>query len=686
MPSNSYAGSAKNKIASTPMPQNKKNKNNSKSSFLSTVLGLHVYLLILLMPLIFWPDTMTVFSLPKLILIRTLSVSAGFFALLKFFLSTKVNLKISRGVVFLGIWAVSLILSTIFSLNSWSSIFGQYGRYLGLITELNFLLIPIFIVSLWDKKEIHRLIWVSIATAMLSAIYALLQYFDFFGLFRFVYSWTDSPQNRLFGTVGHANHLGAFLAAQLALFIFFFKPKTIFAKVLTFLSYLILGSAILLTASRGALVAFSLSIAIIFLYRLSANWKASKNNFKKIGFVFCIITVVSLSSIAVLADLGDGSPNLLSQFGFIKRTEQNLESLNKGYVPERVSFMFSSLSMFADHPLLGTGLSTFRDAYSAYRRSDFQIDGPGNAQYITVPEAAHNEYLNILSTQGFLGLASFLAILFFTFKVVHQSFLVENTPELNQLTGLLAALLVFLIQIVFNFAELVNLTTFYFLLGCLWTYAPFYELKFKNSNLLKFPIVLIIIPLLALSFQNLIWPEAVADYYYKRAELASINKDFQYADQSFQKSIAARPQEYQLYQNYANFLLGAISTTSDFTEQENYLKSAVRNYQKSIDLNNNYASSYHNLGLAYVTLYNLTKKPIYLSLAKTSYQYSVDKSPNNPRYLYEFARKLHSEWDDKVAAVRLLKQAIAIAPSYQEPQDYLNFLYKNHPELANPLN
>lgn len=684
MLSNSYAGSAKNKIASTPMPQN--TKNNPKSSLLSTVLRIHLYLLIFLMPLIFWPDTMTVFSLPKLIVIRILSLSAGFFALLKFFLCEKINFRLSRGVIFLGIWAFSLILSTIFSLNIWSSIFGQYGRYLGLITELNFLLIPIYIVSLWDKKEIHRLIWVSLIAAMFSAIYALLQYFDFFGMFRFVNAWTDSPQNRLFGTVGHANHLGAYLAAQLALFIFFFKPKTILLKVLTISSYFILSAAIVLTASRGALVALFLSILIIFLYRLSATWKSIKTNFKKIFLIFSIFSTILLASIAVLGDFGDGNSSLLKQLGFIKRTEQNLDSINKGYVPERISFMFSSFSMFAGHPLLGTGLSTFRDAYSAYRRSDFQIDGPGNAQYITVPEAAHNEYLNILSTQGFLGLASFLAILFFTFKTAHQNFSIEDFTKNNQLTGLLASLLVFLIQIIFNFAELVNLTTFYFLIGCLWTYAPFYKLRFKNSNLLKFPVVLITIPLLALFFQNLIWPEAVADYYYKRAELASINKDFQYADQSFQKSIAARPQEYQLYQNYANFLLGAISTTSDFNEQENYLKSAVRNYQKSIDLNNNYASSYHNLGLAYVTFYNLTKKPIYLSLAKKSYQYSVDKSPNNPRYLYEFARKLHSVWDDKASAVRLLKQAIAISPSYQEPQDYLNFLYKNHPELTNPLN
>jgi O-antigen ligase len=661
----------------------KKTKIKDQNQLITKLIRGHIYMLVFLMPLIFWPDTMTVFTLPKLLLLRTISVSALFFTLWQFFVQKHQEITLNKGFWFLLAWGGSLILSTIFSINHWSSIFGQYGRYLGLITELNFLLIPVYIANLWDKKIVPRLVFLSIVSAVLASLYGILQYFNFFELIDFPNSWSDSPQNRIFGTVGHANHLGAYLAMHAVLLIYFFRTTKKYQILLKAIVLLPMVLAILLTASRGAILAYLISFLLISLHKLSTIFRKSRSKAQKLSYISAFLVFVVGSGLVIHSE-SQRENSVLFDLGLFKRTEQTVASISKGYVPERISFMHSSIAMFIDRPLLGTGLSTFRDAYSAYRRTDFQIDGPGNAQYITVPEAAHNEYLNILSTQGFLGLISFLGLIIFSFYTVFQNYQTNDLGARSNLKGLIAALIVFLIQIIFNFAELVNLTSFFLVIGAIWIYAPASKVGFRITNFWKLIIIIFALPLLAFFSVNFIWAEWVADSSHKKAELASFDNNQEMAEYNYQKAITARPFEYQLYQNYANFLLYASSKTSSPDNFE-YLKKAVRNYQKSIELNDNYASTYHNLGLAYLSLFRLTSKSVYLELAKTAYERSVDKSPNNPRYIYEFARKLHSEWNDRSTAVKLLKQAIEIAPEYPEPRDYLDFLIKNHPELASPL-
>lgn len=669
---------------------------NKTKNFIDSILRGHLYLLVFLLPLIFWPDTMTVFTLPKLILLRTLSISALAFLSVKFFagaLAKKgsnkpLTLNFPKGSIWLALWLLSLILSTIFTINLWTSLFGQYGRYLGLFTEINFLLIPFFIIGFWNKEKIQPLISVSLWSATLVAIYGLLQYFDFFGLFHFAFSWSDAPQNRVFSTIGHANHLGAWLAGNFFLLVYNFPEVFPKHKNLNSIFQILLGilfiTVILLTASRGAILALLCSLIVVVTIKVVGILRSNPKS-KKVRFLSRIKALPLKKFLPILLLIGLLASGItffsaqLLDLGLIKRTEQTISSIDKGYLPERLSFMKSSINMFLDHPLTGTGLSTFRDAYSSYRLADFTIDGPGNAQYITVPEAAHNEYLNILAGQGIIGPIAFLGLIWSLIATLSRQ--IRLTPEKDRslFFGLLGALLVFLIQVLFSFGELVNLTFFYLLIGLIFLFQPTYSVKINPPVWLKTSLsVLLAVALIPLFYFG-VMQEASADFNNKQAELASLNDKLPQADQYYRQAISARPQEFQLYQNYANFLL--VSSQKDKANQSNYLGKAIQNYQQSISLNPNFASTYHNLALTWLYQYATDNQPSSLQNAKTNFELSVAHSPNNPRYLYEYARKLHSIWDDKPAAVKLLKQAIQIAPTYQEPQDYLNFLYKNHPEL-----
>ncbi len=68
----------------------------------------------------------------------------------------------------------------------------------------------------------------------------------------------------------------------------------------------------------------------------------------------------------------------------------------------RIALAKTAGAIFADHPLLGTGLNTFSLLHDQYK---FEGDVD------TVPPYAHNIFLNMAAEGGLLGLAAFLAVL-----------------------------------------------------------------------------------------------------------------------------------------------------------------------------------------------------------------------------------------------------------------------------------
>ncbi len=652
-----------------------------KRTFLDRLISGHLYLLVFLLPMVFWLDTQTVFTLPKLLLLRTVSLSALLLILFKFFRARQVKLFFPRKMLFLGFFFISIVLSTIFSINHISSLFGQYGRYLGFFTFINFLLIPVYIANFFPAKSFRKLLAFSALTAVLVAFYGLLQYLNFFDQWPLPFEWTDSPQNRVFATMGHANHLAAYLAAHFLILTYSLTLDELKHRKLLFfgklLGLLLIALVITLTASRGAVIALLLSALILVGLRV---WKYRANIRKK-------LLKIVVSAVAVVILLSSGLfffSEQISELSLVERTSQTLSTVEKGIIPDRLSFLYSSWQMFLDHPLLGTGFSTFRDAYSAYRRADYYIDGPGNAQYITVPESAHNEYANILATQGLLGIMAYLALIIVVFRMAFRQYFRADHERGNYYLALIGGLLVFCFQTLFNFGEIVNWFFFFLWTGMIMTEdEKFIPVHFKWSTAVRYSVAVILILLIVFSFKTGVLDEAQADYYYKMAIEAQSSKQSQTADQYFQMAIAARPLEYQLYQAYADFSMEAAyySDIVPYKNQKTYLLQAAQNYLLAAQRNPNYPSTWHNLGLAYLQLYRLTGDQTFAGKSNKYYQVSIKKSPNNPRYLYEFARKLHSDWNDREGAVKLLKESLAIAPDYQESKDYLQFLYKNHPEL-----
>jgi O-antigen ligase len=672
----------KNKTKKSDAPAVSEAMSTSTTPRLDAIIRGHLYALIILLPLVFWLDTATVFALPKLLVLHLLTISALFFVVLKIYAEGRFSFFLSPGCIFLGLWLASLLLSTLFSLNQLTSVFGQYGRFMGLFTFLNLLVAPLYLVSFFPRAELRRLLYVSVGTALLVALYGLLQYVDFVGLWPETIRWTDAPQNRVFATMGHANHLGAYLATNLIFLNYLYAGlgparRRWLNSTVFLLGLLSLFGCLLLTASRGAVLAFFLVYLILLVLRVVKHRQALRQKIWLLLFAGLVIVGTAAASLLIFVDN-------LDSLGLFSRTEQTIASLEKGVVPERLSFLRSSWQMFLDHPLLGTGLSTFRDAYSAYRRTDYVIDGPGNAHQITVPESAHNEYANILATQGLLGLIAFLGLLGYAVYSLLRRYFADRrgTSDDYWHLAVMGGLLVFAVQVLFNFGELVNWFVFFLLIGIVLAETPSPRpISLRLPGALLLPLSVMALLALSWSFGWSVLAPARADYYLLQARLADSRGESESAGGYYLVAIGSQPLEYQFYQQYADYLLEQATLLAATAEREQYLQLAAKYYRQAILLNPNYPSAYHNLALTYLYLYRLGGNEHFGSLSRENYQKSIEKAPNNPRYLYEYARKLHSDWNERNEAVKLLRQALQIDPGYREPLDYLEFLFANHPEL-----
>ena len=89
-------------------------------------------------------------------------------------------------------------LATIFSINPYISLVGNYVRYEGFISTIVYISLFFVIVNFIDKKRLSSLLNVIILTACFASIYGILQHF---GLD--LYHWSTSFGYRVASTFGH---------------------------------------------------------------------------------------------------------------------------------------------------------------------------------------------------------------------------------------------------------------------------------------------------------------------------------------------------------------------------------------------------------------------------------------------------------------------------------------------------
>jgi len=322
-----------------------------------------------LLPLAFWWDTYDRFVLPKLLVARLLVLGLlAFYIARTVFTRTLVFKRTPLDLPWLA-FVASALLSTFLAENQNVAVFGIYSRYDGLVTILTYAALFWLSVQALDGPDNARsLLRVLLASAYVVAWIAILQ------------SVTDSLQLGVFaaafGTLGQKNVLGAFLAMISPLA--YYEVVAARAWGTRILAYNVLAVCVLalyLSFSRSAWLAVGAAAVV------AAIWIRGP------GLRFGIAGVAALTLlICTIAVLTAGQPQRPDLYE----------------VGGRPTFWQDSVQLIASRPLVGYGPDTFGMVFPRFQERDFgqQLD------------KAHAETLQIAATQGLLGLAAYLLLLF----------------------------------------------------------------------------------------------------------------------------------------------------------------------------------------------------------------------------------------------------------------------------------
>lgn len=386
-----------------------------------------IYLILFLTPLAYYPLFPTEeFETPKTIILTTFTCLT--FLLVPFSFLKKE--KIAKG---LGLFLLSMLISTLTSIEPYVSFFGCPLHPNGLfiwVSYLCFYLLARKHLNTTDKV-LNAYKCLSFTSAIV-AIYAIFQAtgHDF-------KNWFDVTMDHDFfrpqSTLGHPNAMAAFLACTLPFTIHLSTLKPDF-KRLYLPTYLYKGiillcvSAIIFSASRGMWWAAILSQA--WVYRKSMTRVRFKPLLKKASIVGAI-TLVTIASSSNLRRILPERIKLMHSVG-----------------TPRIEYLKAAFRIFKKYPILGAGTDNFRLAFERTRTKKYW-----SIEYNMAPHRAHNEYLNVLATQGIIG---FIAICIFIGAILIT---MKNSTNLVFYIPSVASLIAFAVQEISSFHCIATMLT-----------------------------------------------------------------------------------------------------------------------------------------------------------------------------------------------------------------------------------
>ncbi len=457
------------------------------------IIRLLYYILFLVTPIVMYPGTSEIFEFNKMLFIYLMTGLVSFFWVTKMIINRKIILKKTFLDIPIILFLLSQIASTIFSIDRHTSLFGYYGRFNGgLFSTLSYLLLYYgFISNAIDFKKAIKFILISSLVVILwglpghfgrdlscpafnTVLSAQSGQLNFQRLGEF---WTKNfnnncwsretnvfdPASRLFSTLGQPNWLGAYLAVNFFIGLYFLIKNKDNLKILMLSSgYLFLNfSTILFSRSRSSMLALGLGLVLFFIYYL----KAPKTDIKKIALALFLIVFIPV----VLFKTGIEK---IDRFLWLpsKPAVTNSSTSQKNIQPENIPSEITesldirkivwkgAIDLGLRFPVAGSGVETFAYSYFFTRPASHNMTTEWDFLY----NKAHNEYLNFLATSGFTGLITYLV---FIALFIYQALKTSSKPKKDSLLimSLFAGWMTILVTNFFGFST-TTINLFFYLI------------------------------------------------------------------------------------------------------------------------------------------------------------------------------------------------------------------------------
>lgn len=329
-----------------------------------------IFAALLLVTLVVTPRALDPFSLPKtliLISISTLLIPALFLI--------KTHFKGARVLVPLiaiGVFLLSNLCSALLSQNPVNGFFGEYARNNGFLTYLSLAILST--VAFKVDLSAHRTLYLIAILGVTTSIYGIIQYRGMD-----LVTW-NNPFNPIITTYGNPNFAAAFFGITSAAVIYLFLiSKKLSQKIVWTFAFTLIFAAIWLSRVTQGLLTLLLCVGLFALF----IFKNRGDRLFKFGLSIFLIT-------GIIGALGIFQKGPLAAI------------LGKTTFTYRLDYWYAAWQMFREFPILGVGPDQYGNYFQEYRSLEqVQRFGPE-----VMANNAHSIFMQILATCGALGFIS----------------------------------------------------------------------------------------------------------------------------------------------------------------------------------------------------------------------------------------------------------------------------------------
>jgi len=579
------------------------------------------------------------------------------------------------------IFLASQVVATIASINRHTSFWGYYTRQNGGLLSIFAYTILYFALASnsINSEKIKKYLNYSLITLALVSLYGLLQKLGIDKNF-----WTQDVRARVFSTLGQPNWLAAWINSLIFLTITQAlrqsqNGKNFYSLVLIFsLSYAVL----LFTRSRSGFLAFWLIYPLFWLILARKNFQAAllKKNLAIFSLLALALTIIFLSPFPqvnnYLKRFSLTNPQSLPKWSSQNNTDGTIDpDLGSATADIRKTVWQGAISIFKNHPILGTGPETFAYAYYWYQPKSHNLLSEWDFLY----NKAHNEYLNYLSNTGLIGfLAYSTLVITATFYLI---FLVRKKGQ-NWVIylGLLSSYLTILITNFFGFS-VVAINIWFFLIPAIG-YCLNKKTSTPNENQpvlnLKQKLLLAIIFLISLNLVFSLSCYWLADYYFTQAERKHLQGQYSQAHLFYQRARKLNSKE-PLYPNKMAYNCAYLSVLfhkeGNTQETNNFACQAESLAKETISLNRYHLNFYRQQSQTYYLLSQIDPK--FLENSQQLLLEAHHLAPINPKITYNLA-VLAYNLNDLERGIDWLEKTTILKPDYQEAYYWLAKFYQEN--------